>query len=740
MFASPLDAALRYASIGWPVFPCGENKHPLTASGYLDASVDPAVIARWWASKPNAHVAVACGPARLAVIDLDYDPAKSKDGPSAWKVLCEQHGRDLCGLIATSPRGGRHLFYQMPDDAVIRCRVDILPKSGIDVRGEGGYVLLPSPASPGREWRAGDPFDVDGDGVGDCGPMPGWVRTLLAVTSEQRAGGSSAGGVSHTVTPLSADAVRSIRSALAVLDSDPHDVWLRVGMALKSTGAWDQAYEIWCEWSQTSAKFEPKQQRRRWNSFKEFRFDGSEITLGTLFHLAREAGWQPQMELELAAEVVQPEPDLHQSANGSAPPTSDRESFPRDLLDSLPGVVGEMARWMLRSSPRRQPALCLASAIVSVGALLGRRVQTPTGLRTNVYALGIAETASGKGVGIKLPTRLFVAAGVSQLIGPSEWKSDAGLRAALADDARRSQVCLVDEFTKFLQAVSGPRAAGHQLGIKRSLLELFSCADGTWLPAAYADTKLHPAVPLAEPHLCVYGTGVPSELFASMDRGAVSDGFLNRILVFFADEQMPVRQKIHSSEPPIELVEAVRDLERRTRRVGDLHGVCRTVAFSGRADALLDQILDLSDARVRDYRASAHPALADLWVRFGEHVAKLALLRSVSADPTAEVDVADVEWAEQVVGWTFRRLSAEAEDRIADSASEAATLRVRRIVREAGPLGLTLADLTRRTQWLRRSERKDVLASLVEAGDVTMATEVSGSSGGRPRTTIVASS
>ena len=66
---------------------------------------------------------------------------------------------------------------------------------------------------------------------------------------------------------------------------------------------------------------------------------------------------------------------------------------------------------MLRSSPRRQPALCLASAIVSVGALLGRRVQTPTGLRTNVYALGIAETASGKGVGIKLPTRLFVAAG-----------------------------------------------------------------------------------------------------------------------------------------------------------------------------------------------------------------------------------------------------------------------------------------------------------------------------------------
>ena len=735
MFASPLEAALRYASIGWPVFPCNESKHPLTPNGFHGASIDPAVIAQWWARNPSAHVAVACGAARLAVVDLDYDPSKSKDGPSAWQVLCEDLGRDLCGLIATTPRGGRHLFYKMPDDAVVGCRVDLIPKSGIDVRGEGGYVLLPSPASPGREWRAGDPFDVDTDGVGDCGPMPQWVRDLLATTSEKRAGagGSSAGGVSGVTMPLDAAAVRSIQSALVVLDSDPHDVWLAVGMALKSTSARDQAYDLWVEWSQTSPKFNQKQQRRRWNSFKEFRDDGSEITLGTLFHLAREHGWQPQMELEIAAEVRAPEPDLHQSADASTPPPPGREPFPRRLLDDLQGTVGEMARWMVRSSPRRQPALCLASAITSIGALLGRRVQTPTCIRTNVYAMGIAETASGKGVGIKLPTRLFVAAGVSRLIGPSEWKSDAGLRAALAEEDRRSQVCLVDEFTKFLQAVSGRMAAGHQLGIKRSLLELFGTADGTWLPAAYADTKLHPAEPIAEPNLCVYGTGVPSELFASLDRGAVSDGFLNRFLVFFADEQMPQRQKIHSSDPPIELVEAVRDLERRTRRVGDLHGVCRTVAVTGKADALLDEILDASDARVREFRAGRHPALADLWVRYGEHVGKLALIRAVATDPAAEIDVADVDWADAVVGWTFRRLAAEAEDRISDSAVEASTLRVLRTVREAGPLGLSMADLTRRTQWLRRSERKDALASLVEAGEVSLATEVSG---GRPRTMV----
>ena len=48
------EAALRYAELGYPVFPCvSGDKTPLTTHGYKDASTDPDQIDRWWTQKPS---------------------------------------------------------------------------------------------------------------------------------------------------------------------------------------------------------------------------------------------------------------------------------------------------------------------------------------------------------------------------------------------------------------------------------------------------------------------------------------------------------------------------------------------------------------------------------------------------------------------------------------------------------------------------------------------------------------
>jgi hypothetical protein len=52
------------------------------------------------------------------------------------------------------------------------CATNVVP--GIDVRADGGYIIVPSPNSPGREWIIGDPFD-DGD---LCEAAP-WVVELM---------------------------------------------------------------------------------------------------------------------------------------------------------------------------------------------------------------------------------------------------------------------------------------------------------------------------------------------------------------------------------------------------------------------------------------------------------------------------------------------------------------------------------------------------------------------------------
>ncbi|MEY3225952.1 MAG: hypothetical protein RLZZ536_571, partial [Planctomycetota bacterium] len=65
-----LSAALRYAELGYPVFPCepGTNR-PATAHGFKDATTNPAEIERWWAEIPRANIGMPT--AGLLVLDID---------------------------------------------------------------------------------------------------------------------------------------------------------------------------------------------------------------------------------------------------------------------------------------------------------------------------------------------------------------------------------------------------------------------------------------------------------------------------------------------------------------------------------------------------------------------------------------------------------------------------------------------------------------------------------------------
>ena len=79
------------------------------------------------------------------------------------------------------------------------------------------------------------------------------------------------------------DDERRVERALQRIDADDRDVWLRVGMALKSHFG-DTGRALWDQWSQQSDKFNPADQTRTWRSLL-----GSGIGIGTIFYLARAA-------------------------------------------------------------------------------------------------------------------------------------------------------------------------------------------------------------------------------------------------------------------------------------------------------------------------------------------------------------------------------------------------------------------------------------------------------------------
>ncbi|MFQ3588545.1 MAG: bifunctional DNA primase/polymerase, partial [Fimbriimonadaceae bacterium] len=65
-----LTAALRYAELGYRVFPCWPgSKKPVTEHGFHDASTDAAQIEKWWSRHPTANIGIAAE--GMLVVDID---------------------------------------------------------------------------------------------------------------------------------------------------------------------------------------------------------------------------------------------------------------------------------------------------------------------------------------------------------------------------------------------------------------------------------------------------------------------------------------------------------------------------------------------------------------------------------------------------------------------------------------------------------------------------------------------
>lgn len=149
-----LDAALRLAAAGWPVFPCKPNaKVPATEHGFKDATTDPATIRRWWTRMPLANLAVATGVPAVDVLDVDV-----KAGPDGRTALQQLRNAGIAaGELGTvrTPSGGLHLYYRGT-----RQGNGSIARHGIDFRGLGGYVLVPPSVVDGKpyellQWRPG---------------------------------------------------------------------------------------------------------------------------------------------------------------------------------------------------------------------------------------------------------------------------------------------------------------------------------------------------------------------------------------------------------------------------------------------------------------------------------------------------------------------------------------------------------------------------------------------------------
>ena len=288
-----LDRALQYAANGRCVFPLSpDSKVPLKGSaGFQDATNDPETIRAKWTETPRANIGLATGLASgVFIVDADVDAAKGKEGLRVLEKLQKQHGALPATYTVQTPRGGRHFYYRMPDTKTIPSGTDVLG-DGVDVRGDGGYVVAPPSTVSGRTYKilnATEPAEP-----------PAWLVALV------RPAPKLAPTLDHSAPPAARPDAARLREALKFILPSQYDEWVKVGMALHQWSATD-GLRLWDEWSQRcAAKYDSNAIQSKWASFDSGNGNGT-VTIGTLFHIAQQGGWQP-----VAAEG-KPAPDLRQ--------------------------------------------------------------------------------------------------------------------------------------------------------------------------------------------------------------------------------------------------------------------------------------------------------------------------------------------------------------------------------------------------------------------------------------------
>jgi hypothetical protein len=263
-----------------------------------------------------------------------------------------------------------------------------------------------------------------------------------------------------------------------------------------------------------------------------------------------------------------------------------------ERLTYVPGAVGDITEWIVSHAVRPNRMMSLGSALITVGTLIGHRIQGPTKSATHLYIINLAPTGAGKDHPLQAGPKILAALGRPDLIGPSEWASSPGLIKRLKRNALMA--CFIDELGDELAKVNAKGGGG-----------------GVWLTAVPGLLKkcynAFGLIPTAEkvdeqqemidwPAVSILGAATPEKFFSSLGASDIESGFANRLLILpFEHYRKPPEQTPldGADEPPAELLAVLRGLPKR---------------IDPGVDAVLDAPAD----------GSVRPKPPLLWVRWGD--------------------------------------------------------------------------------------------------------------------------
>jgi len=408
----------------------------------------------------------------------------------------------------------------------------------------------------------------------------------------------------------------------------------------------------------------------------------------------------------------------------SLPPTYDH------LCLEIPGLIGDLIKYNLRTAFYPLPELALAGALSLMSVLTGGKIAY-RGTRSNLYCMGLAPSGAGKDQSRKLNRQILLHAGSPETCGPERIGSHAGIITAMAGNWRT--LFQIDEIGMlFATMKSAGKQAPHLANISSVLMQIYSSADSIWMGDAYGDANK--VKQLTYPHCVVYGTSVPDGFWESVSNDQMQNGLIGRFLVFENEEYVDY-QEPEFSELPVDIIDRARAWLGMETGSGNLAGIDGGSPANIDASPEAAERLRTHAMAISDRRKSESPVNAAIWSRVAEKSNKIALLFAASRwTPEASlpsISLKDADCAIRLNNWLTRRMLHKAAEHLSGNQVEADHLKVLRMIRSRDEWSLN--ELTRMTRWLKVRERREILDALT-LGDEIIQEVVT--TGGRPVTII----
>jgi hypothetical protein len=239
------ETAFAAASEGMRLFPLRSGqKFPPPEGWQALATTDADTISGWLTPLTSASDLLSDAPPNIGVlcgnglVVLDLDPRNGSD--ESFTALEAKYGKLPRTRTATTPSGGTHYYFKVPVDREIRNDNRGKVGAGIDIKSNGGYVVLPGSSTEKGSYSWIDP----------TAPIAELPAQLLELVTQPRAPKTEVNtGATTAETPKHDLNVADAQEMLKYLDPNcDYEQWFEICVAMSRMAKGSQSGEPRVEW------------------------------------------------------------------------------------------------------------------------------------------------------------------------------------------------------------------------------------------------------------------------------------------------------------------------------------------------------------------------------------------------------------------------------------------------------------------------------------------------------------